>query len=146
MKNSASRRFLSRWRTICCKGSSKEDMCTGPAVPLGGSLITVLGGGVIFLILPDMGLIAGIAGPAMIACFSILFSFLIVNTRALHVPLNYRAVKADASGRQGFREKYRSRARMIFPETARLRPCLPTGSVRYLCPVVHRDVHCLIVA
>ena len=111
LKNSASRRFRSGWLIICCNGSSRVETCTGPVVPRGGSLTDGVTFGVIFLPLAGMGLTIGIAGLVMIACCSILFSFLIVNTRALHVPLNYRAVKADASGRQGFREKYRSQRR-----------------------------------
>jgi len=45
-----------------------------------------------------------------------------VNTGHLD-PLNYKGLAADASERQGFRGKYRSAARMIFPGTA-LRPDL----------------------
>lgn len=75
LKNSASRRFLSGCSIIRWSGSSSADTCTGPVVPLGGSLMTGLAGGVIFTVLVGMGLIAGIAGLAMIACLSILFSF-----------------------------------------------------------------------
>ena len=75
LKNSASRRFLSGWPIICCSGSSRVETCTGPVVPLGGSLMTGVAGGVIFLILAGTGLVIGMTGLARIVCCSILFNF-----------------------------------------------------------------------
>ena len=46
----------------------------------------------------------------------------------------FRGRKADCLHRQGFRGKYRSPARMIFPETCKARPCRWKPAVRYLCP------------
>ena len=40
-----------------------------------------------------------------------------------HAISNFRGQYADRLHRQGFRGKYRSRARMIFPETCKARPC-----------------------
>ena len=72
------------------------------------------------------------------------FSILIVNTRDLHVPLNYGAVRGNASAGARFSGKNTGAgtARMIFPhETARPGLAPATGSIPYLCPVVRWDVH-----
>lgn len=62
------------------------------------------------------------------------------NNQTIHVPMNYRAKVADASGRQGRALRFhgknhpRLKAAVFFPKT------LPAGSIRFYRPIVQRDM------
>jgi hypothetical protein len=53
-----------------------------------------------------------------------MFCFFLVNTNVEAVAISPQAVKVRVQAVQGFSEKYRSEARMIFPKTALAAPTL----------------------
>lgn len=56
LKNSASSLFRSGWWHISKMGFNKVEICTGPVVPRGGSLIAGSGSTVLFLLVAGTGM------------------------------------------------------------------------------------------
>ena len=122
-KNSAKSLFLSGWLQISNTGFNSVETGTGPVAPLPGSLMC--GSGIrIFLFFSITGIHAG-AGDclAMIVCCILLLFKLRISGLWQPVELQGPLLQMLPE-RQGFREKYRSRARMIFPGKPRKGPDL----------------------
>ena len=122
-KNSAKSLFLSGWLQISNTGFNSVETGTGPVAPLPGSLMCDSGIR-IFFFFPTTALHPGAGGrlDRIGCCF---LRLLTLRISGLWQPVELQGPLLQMlPERQGFREKYRSRARMIFPGKPRKGPDL----------------------